>query len=251
MSTMKSYENKVALVTGANSGIGEATAVALLAAGAKVYGTARREGALAEARAKHPRIHWVLADVRDSAATHKAIEAVVREAGRLDILVNNAGAFRPGPLEASTPADIALQFETNVYGLAYATQAALPALRASKGSIVNISSAAGHKPGPGFSLYAASKAAVESLTISWALELAPTGVRVNAVAPGPVETPVFANAGLPADMIAGMKEGLTKSLPLGRMGQPEEIAHWITLVADPASTWMTGQILSVDGGMSL
>jgi NAD(P)-dependent dehydrogenase (short-subunit alcohol dehydrogenase family) len=251
MNTMKSYEGKVVLVTGANSGIGEATAAALRQAGAKVYGATRREGVLAEARAKHPGIHWVLADVRDAAATRKAIEGVVREAGRLDVLVNNAGAFRPGPLEASSPADIALQFETNVYGLTYATQASLPALRETKGAIINISSAAGHKPGPGFSLYAASKAAVESLTRSWALELAPHGVRVNAIAPGPVETPVFVNAGLPADMIASMKEGLTKSLPLGRMAQPEEIAHWIVLVADPASTWMTGQILSVDGGMSL
>ena len=251
MGTMKGYEGKVVLVTGANSGIGEATAVALVEAGAKVYGTARREAVLLEVRATHPRIHWVLSDVRDPASTRKAVEAVVREAGRLDVLVNNAGAFRPGPLEASSPADIALQFETNVYGVTYATQAALPALRETRGSIVNISSAAGHKPGPGFSLYAASKAAVESLTRSWAAELAPSGVRVNAIAPGPVETPVFINAGLPADMIAGMKEGLTKSLPLGRMAQPGEIAHWIVLVADPASTWMTGQILSVDGGMSL
>jgi NAD(P)-dependent dehydrogenase (short-subunit alcohol dehydrogenase family) len=251
MEATTSYEGKVVLVTGANSGIGEATAIALLKAGAKVYGTARREGVLAQVRVRHAGVHWVLADVRDAASTRKAVEAVVGEAGRLDVLVNNAGAFRPGPLEASSPADIALQFETNVYGLTYATQAALAALRKTKGSIVNISSAAGHKPGPGFSLYAASKAAVESLTRSWALELAPYGIRVNAIAPGPVETPVFVNAGLPADMIAGMKEGLTKSLPLGRMAQPDEIAHWIVLVADPTSTWMTGQILSVDGGMSL
>jgi NAD(P)-dependent dehydrogenase (short-subunit alcohol dehydrogenase family) len=251
MNSTKSYASKVVLVTGANSGIGEATAVALLEAGATVYATARRESVLLEVRAKHPGIHWVLADVRDAAATRKAVEGVVRDAGRLDVLVNNAGAFRPGPLEASSPADIALQFETNVYGLTYATQAALPALRESKGSIVNIGSAAGHKPGPGFSLYAASKAAVESLTRSWALELAPQGIRVNAIAPGPVDTPVFIKAGLPAEMISGMKDALIKSLPLGRMAQPQEIAHWIALVADPASTWMTGQVLSVDGGMSL
>jgi len=97
----------------------------------------------------------------------------------------------------------------------------------------------------------AGKAAVESLTISWAVELAPHGVRVNAVAPGPTETPVFRNAGLPAEVIAGMKEGLTKSLPLGRMGQPAEIAHWVVALADPSVTWVTGQVLSVDGGMSL
>jgi NAD(P)-dependent dehydrogenase (short-subunit alcohol dehydrogenase family) len=248
---MTAFSGKVVLVTGANSGIGESAAIAFLEAGGAVYGMARREAAFAEARHRHPKIRWVLADVRDASAVRRAVGGILEKEGRLDVLVNNAGAFRPGPLEGTRAEDIALQFETNVYGLTYTTQAALPALCGAKGTIVNVSSAAGHKPGPGYSLYAATKAAVESLTVSWALELAPKGVRVNAIAPGPVETQAFANAGLPPEAIAGLKAGITKSLPLGRMAQPAEIARWIVAIADPASAWVTGQVLSIDGGMSL
>jgi NAD(P)-dependent dehydrogenase (short-subunit alcohol dehydrogenase family) len=249
--TMNTFSKEVILVTGASSGIGEAIALAFAVAGAKVYGTARTEEALAEVRARHPQVNWVRLDVRDGIAARGAVEGVVKHAGRLDVLVNNAGVARPGPLQGTRAEDVALQFETNVYGLTYVTQAALPALQEAKGSIVNIGSAAGHKPTPGLSLYAASKAAVESLTISWALELAPHRVRVNAIAPGPTETPVFGKFGLPPDMLAGMKEGIVKSLPLGRIAQPAEIARWVVALADPSVTWMTGQVLSVDGGMSL
>jgi NADP-dependent 3-hydroxy acid dehydrogenase YdfG len=167
---MSTFSNKVVLVTGANSGIGEGTAVAFAEAGATVYGTARRGEALDDARARHPRITWVLLDVRDARAARKAVESLLKEAGHLDVLVNNAGAARLVPLHATSAEDIALQFETNVYGLTYVTQAALGALQDAKGSIVNIGSVAGHKPGRVGSVYAASKAAVESLTRSWALE---------------------------------------------------------------------------------
>jgi NAD(P)-dependent dehydrogenase (short-subunit alcohol dehydrogenase family) len=248
---MSSFSKEVVLITGANSGIGEATAIAFAAAGASVYGTARTESTLAAARASHPRVHWVKMDVRDGRATRGAVEQIVAEAGRLDVLVNNAGTVRVGPLHVVGEDDIALQFETNVYGLTYVTQAALTALQNAKGTIVNIGSAAGHKPSAGLSIYAATKAAVESLTLSWARELAPHGVRVNAIAPGPVDTQVLSKAGLPPAAIAGMRESLAKSLPLGRMAQPAEIARWVVALADPSVTWVTGQILSVDGGMSL
>jgi NAD(P)-dependent dehydrogenase (short-subunit alcohol dehydrogenase family) len=248
---MSSFAKEVVLITGANSGIGEATAIAFTEAGANVYGTARTESALAAARVSHPRIHWIRMDVRDGGATRVAVEQIVAEAGRLDVLVNNAGTVLIGPLQVVHEDDIALQFETNVYGLTYVTQAALTALLTSKGTIVNIGSAAGHKPSPGLSIYAATKAAVESLTRSWARELAPHGVRVNAIAPGPVDTPILSKAGLPPAAVAGMREGLAKSVPLGRMAQPAEIARWIVALAAPSVTWVTGQILSVDGGMSL
>jgi NAD(P)-dependent dehydrogenase (short-subunit alcohol dehydrogenase family) len=138
-----------------------------------------------------------------------------------------------------------------VYSVTFVTQAALPALRASRGAIVNISSAAGHKPIPGGAHYAATKAAVESLTRSWALELAPEGIRVNAIAPGPVDTPGFDKSGIPPEALADVKAGFTKQVPLGRMGGGEEVARWVVAIADPAATWVTGQVLSVDGGMSL
>jgi NAD(P)-dependent dehydrogenase (short-subunit alcohol dehydrogenase family) len=131
------------------------------------------------------------------------------------------------------------------------TQAALPALKANQGTIINISSAAGHKAVPGAAHYGATKAAVESLTRSWALEFAPAGVRVNAIAPGPVDTPVFDKAGFPAEMIPAVKASFVKQVPLGRMASTDEVARWVVAIAEPKVTWITGQVFSVDGGMSL
>lgn len=245
------FSNKVVLITGANAGIGETAAVMFQKAGATVFGVARRKEALEAARAKHPQIKWLLADVAKPAEIRGAIETAVKEAGRLDVLVNNAAVFHFAPLEAANDDLVRAQFETNVLGLSYASQAALPALKASKGSILNISSAAGHKPVPNGSHYGATKAAVEALTKSWALELAAAGVRVNAIAPGPTETPGFGKIGPTPEIQAAVKGEFVKQVPLGRMASTEEVARWILLLSDPNVTWMTGEILAIDGGMSL
>jgi NAD(P)-dependent dehydrogenase (short-subunit alcohol dehydrogenase family) len=247
----KSFEGKVALVTGANSGIGEATAVALREAGARVFATARRKDALDDARMRHPQLHWLLADVTKSDQVTQALAAITSEGGRLDVLVNNAAIFVFGALADVKDDDVRAQFEINVLGTNRVTQAALPALRASRGAVVNISSAVGHKPAPNTSHYAATKAAVESLTRSWALELAPLGVRVNAVAPGPTETAGLAKIAPSAEMLPVFKKELLKQVPLARMASPTEIARWVVAVADPSNTWMTGAILAIDGGMGL
>lgn len=245
------FEGKVVLVTGANSGIGEAIAVAFERAGARVFGLGRRKEALEAARARHPNIHWLRADVTNLGDVRAAIEGAVREVGRLDVVVNNAGMFLFASLEDATEEMIRRQFEVNVYGTTFVAQAALPALRASRGAIINLSSAAGHKPVPRGSHYAATKAAVESLTQSWALELAPAGIRVNAIAPGPVDTPGFDKSGVPATDLPAVKESFKRQVPLGRMGTEDEIARWVVAMADPSATWVTGQVLSIDGGMSL
>ena len=245
------FHGKVVLVTGANSGIGEAAAMQFVEAGATVFGIARRKDALEEARKRHPKIKWLLADVSKPDEARAVVGAVVKEGGRLDVVVNNAGIGTFGPLEALTDAQIREQFEVNVFGVSSVTAAALAALKTSKGTIVNISSTAGHKAMAGASHYAASKAALESLTRSWAAELAPAGVRVNAIAPGPTDTPVFGKLGAPPEAIDGLKAAFVKQVPLGRLATSAEVAKWIVAISAPSVTWITGQIFSVDGGMGL
>lgn len=247
----KSYSGKVALVTGANSGIGETIAASLLEAGATVYGLGRRQDALDAAKKRHPQVRWLKADVTERAEVQAAIAQVTKEAGRLDLVVNNAAIFAFAPLEQQDLENARAQFDINVLGSITVAQAALAALKDSKGSLINLSSAAGHKAVSGGSIYGATKAAIESLTRSWALELAPAGVRVNAVAPGPIDTPGFDKLGLPADVVPQVKQSFVKQVPLARMGSTEEIARWVVALGDPASAWVTGQVLSIDGGMSL
>jgi len=174
------FGGRVVLVTGANSGIGEAIAVAFQEAGATSFGLGRGEEALENARARHPAFAGSAPRSPTRGRSHDAIASVVSEAGGLDVVLNNAGIFRFAPLDETTEDLVRSQFEANVYGTISVAQAALPALRASCGSIVNIGSAAGNRPIPGGAHHAANQAAVESLTRSSALELAPHGIRVNA-----------------------------------------------------------------------
>lgn len=245
------FAGKTVLVTGATSGIGAAAARAFAERGGRVFGFGSREATAAAAAAAHPEVTWLAADVRVPEQIDQAIRRIRDSSDRMDVLVNAAGTFLPGPLEVPTPEQVASQFATNVLGLWLVTRGVLPSLKAARGTIVNVSSAVGHKPAPDLSHYAATKAAVESLTRSWALELAPAGVRVNAVAPGPTDTGALERAGLPVESVAALKRQLESSVPLGRMASTAEVARWIVAIADPAVTWMTGQVLGIDGGMSL
>ena len=180
------------------------------------------------------------------------VEAAANRFGALDILVNNAAHFALAPLLDATGEDALRFFGPNLFGPLQCSRAFARKVIASgrSGAIINVSSIASKRPAPGCGLYSATKAAVNALTRAWAVELAGTGVRVNAVAPGPVETPIFGKTGMTDEQLQATIARLTATVPIGRIGAPDEIATWVLHLADPSAAWVTGQIIGVDGGKS-
>lgn len=249
---MTTFEGKVAIVTGGGAGIGHAVARQLAEKGAHVLITGRRSEAITAAARVHASIAALVADSARSEAAPAIVAEALRLWGRLDIVVNNAGAGRPATIEQTSVEDLEAVFGTNVFAPSLLTKAALPELIKTRGAIVNISSTLARKPVPGFSAYCASKAALEQLTRAWALELAPFGIRVNAVASGPVESDFLRDRmGFSENQIVAIKQKEVEMIPLGRRGQPEDVARWVVSLADPADDWVTGQILGIDGGFGL
>jgi NAD(P)-dependent dehydrogenase (short-subunit alcohol dehydrogenase family) len=252
-------ESPVALITGGGSGIGRATAVRLADHGWHVRVIGRRETPLKEVAALRSAISYTVADITDADQARQAVDHVIVEYGRLDALVNNAGMLAPTPLHAVNVDDLTRLFGVNVFAAARLVSLCLSPLAETAGSIVNVSSAVAQRPGLRATVlgaswaglfYGASKAALDYLTRSWAVELADCRIRVNAVASGPIETPL-ADGLLPAAQLAQVKQNLVDSLPLRRPGEPEDVARWIHTLVDPASSWVTGQIIAVDGGMAI
>jgi NAD(P)-dependent dehydrogenase (short-subunit alcohol dehydrogenase family) len=244
--------NPVVLITGALAGIGRATAIAFARDGARIVVSGRRDeegNALAtELQAIGAEAAFIRADMRHEDDVRNLIDQTVARFGRLDVAVNNAGTEgKPGPLTEQTAESYAATFDTNVLGVVLSLKHELRVMQAQgSGSIINLSSTMGHKAAPGASMYTASKHAVEGLTKSAALEAAPFGVRVNAVAPGPVETGMLNRFTGSADR----KAGLIAGVPLKRVGTTDEIADTIVFVASDKASFLTGQIISVDGGKS-
>jgi NAD(P)-dependent dehydrogenase (short-subunit alcohol dehydrogenase family) len=242
--------NPVVLITGALTGIGRATALAFARQGANVVVSGRREEAgaalTAELRGLGAEAEFIRADVRRESDVQGLVEKTVARFGRLDVAINNAGTEgTPGPITEQSVESYTATFDTNVLGVVLSLKHELRAMqRQGFGSIVNISSTMGSRGAPGASLYTASKHAVEGLTKSASLESAAFGVRVNAVAPGPVETAMLDRFTGNADR----KAGLVAGIPLKRAGRPEEIADAILFVASDKASFITGQIINVNGG---
>ena len=241
---------KVVLITGALTGIGRATAIAFAREGAHVVVCGRHDDAgnalVTELRAGDAEAEYIRADVRHEDDVRGLVDRTVKRFGRLDVAVNNAGTEgKPGPVTEQTAESYASTFDTNVLGtflsLKHELRVMLPQRQ---GSIVNVSSTFGRAGGPGASVYVASKHAVEGLTKAAALEVAGSGVRVNVVAPGPIETGML-------NRFTGDEEtkaALVSRVPLKRAGLPEEIAQTIVFLASEKASFITGVSIAVDGG---
>ena len=243
-------QDKVAFVSGGGSGIGAATAQRMAQEGATVVICGRRQEPLdavvAAIRAAGGKAEAVVADVGNEAQYVGAIEAAAQRHGRLDILVNNAMAYTWGALEAMTTADWHANFQTTVDGTFWGTRAALKLMKDKGGAVVNVSSICGQLGTPWMAGYSAAKAAVDNLSRAAAAEGAPAGVRVNVVIPAVVETP--ATAGMLSDEAS--RKNTEKLIPMGRVGQPVELANAILFLASDEASYITGAALPVDGGRS-
>jgi NAD(P)-dependent dehydrogenase (short-subunit alcohol dehydrogenase family) len=249
----KKLESKVALITGGSSGIGLATAKRFIAEGAEVVIAARRQEQL-DAAAQELGHHAmaVKADVSKLTDLDELMDQVGQRHGRLDIVFANAGGGGgggPRPMQQLTEQNYYGVFDQNVKTVLFTVQKSL-SLLTDGGAIVLTTSIANAKGLPGASAYGAAKAAVRSLARSWTTELKGRGIRVNAVSPGPVDTPLHANAGKDNPNAAKMIAGLTALIPVGRIGRPDEIASAVTFLASEEASFITGVELCVDGGMT-
>ena len=243
---MSRFVHKVALVTGGGTGIGRAVAEALVAEGAKVVVTGRREEPLKQLAGEHPTaVRYVTTDVTEKGAPAAAVRFVIEQFDRLDVLVNAAGVGVLAPLVDLDDDAIEQTLGVNMRGVLITIREAIPHLAKSGGAVVNISSTLAQASTPGAAAYSGTKAAVERITSALAVELGPQGIRLNAVAPGLTKTDM--SAGMPEDMV----DAMVAQTPLGRIGQPEDIARAVAFLASDDASWITGQVLQSSGGLML
>jgi NAD(P)-dependent dehydrogenase (short-subunit alcohol dehydrogenase family) len=251
----RELEGKRALITGASSGMGRATARKFAQEGARLVITGRKQEALEEVaeqiRSLGAQVHVVSADLMDEAQTEALAEQALEFLGGLDILVTAAGTIASGTIESTSLEAWDRMMEINLRSIFRLTQRLLPALVESKGSIVNVSSVTGLRSFPGVLAYCVSKAGLDQMTRCMALELASKGVRVNAVNPGVVVTNLHRRGGMDDEAYSKFLEHSLTTHPLGRVGQPEEVADLIAFLASPRAGWITGVTCAIDGGRAL
>lgn len=245
-------KEKVALVTGASSGIGRASALLFARNGARVLAVGRSEGDLGslreDARDHSGTIKTHLADVLEYSQIDQLVSETVDQFGQIDVLVNSAGIIKNGSVEDTTLDEWDKMMNINLKSVFYLMQKCIPHLEASKGNIVNVSSVTGTRAFPGVLAYCVSKAGVDQLTRCAALELAKKGIRVNAVNPGVVETNLHKRGGMGLEDYERFLANAANTHPLGRAGHPSEVAELIYFLASEKAGWITGVTYSIDGG---
>lgn len=250
-----SLTGRTTIVTGATSGIGRATAIRLARAHAAVVAVGRDEPALAEIceaiAAEGSPATKVVADVTSGGAPARIVQAALDAHGAIDVLVNAAGIIATGSIETTTDAAWDDMFDVNLRSVFRLMREAVPHLSARKGSIVNVSSVTGLRSFPGVLAYCVSKAAVDHLTRCAALELAPKGVRVNAVNPGVTVTNLHRRSGMGEDAYENFLSRSRETHPLGRVGDPGDIADLILFLVSEQAGWITGETIAIDGGRHL
>ena len=245
---------KKVIVTGASSGIGRATAKRFLSDGASVALIGRRESALQDVASRHAtggNTFIIAADLSDEKQTEASMAQAIEMMGGLDVLVNAAGILKAGRIEDTTLELWDEMMNINLRSVFHLIKVAVPHLERSRGNIVNVSSVTGPRSFPGVLAYCVSKAGVDQLTRCAALELAAKGIRVNEVNPGVVVTELHRAGGMNEETYAAFLEHSKTTHPLGRVGQPEEVADLIYFLASDRAGWITGATVSIDGGRAL
>lgn len=247
---MRQLENKTALITGGNSGIGLASAKRYLQEGAKVIITGRREEALKEAVTElGSGAEYIVADVSNLTALESLASTLSDKGIKLDIVFANAGVAQFAPFEETTEQVFDYNFDINVKGTFFTIQKLLPVINDGASIIINASIAA-HKGLPGASAYGATKGALVNLAKTVSAELVSRKIRANVISPGPIETPIYAKLGMPEDALNDMATDFASRVPMQRFGGAEEIAGVATFLASSDSSYIIGEEIRVDGGFS-
>lgn len=243
---------KVVIVTGASSGIGRATALLFAKNGASVIAVGRNQKELSglreDAQGAEGSVKVHLADIREHSQVERLVNDTVQNFGQIDVLVNSAGIIMNGTIETTTLDDWDKMFDINLRSLFFMTQKCIPHLEKTKGNIVNVSSVAGTRAFPNVLAYCVSKSGVDQLTRCAALELAPKGIRVNAVNPGVIVSNLHKRGGMADEDYDKFLENSKNTHPLGRVGEASEVAELIYFLASEKAAWITGATYEIDGG---
>lgn len=246
--TSDASASKVALITGGGTGLGRAIATALRRDNLRVAILGRRRERLESGPGED--FHPYVCDVADSAQVRRAVASVLSDLGRVDVLVNCAGVIRNGNIEDATDEAIEYQIRVNLLGTINMTKACVPALKESKGSIINMSSALAGRPILGTSVYCATKGGIESFTRAMALELGQSQIRVNCISPGLVRSEIYFADGVDEGTYETFLKEFANKYLLGRIGEPEDVGELAAFLASDRASWITGTIIPIDSGYS-